>query len=93
MHLFIHSYTYNFSYLQILLKPESWACTENPECTGEFKLSFNSNFYCLSLINFLSILLFTLKEINNHSLLNKLCFVKVFHAPEYRFVADKFKAV
>jgi len=44
MHLFIRSYNYNFSYLLILLKPESWACTENQECTVELKLFFNSIF-------------------------------------------------
>jgi hypothetical protein len=33
MHLDLHLYNFNFSYLLILLKPESWASTKNQECT------------------------------------------------------------
>ena len=69
MHLFIHSY--KFSYLLILFKPEIWASTENQECTVELKLFFHSIICFLNFINFLSILLFAVKESNNQLIKTK----------------------
>jgi hypothetical protein len=49
MHLFIHSYDYNFSYFLILLKNlKVGLLPEKQECTEELKLSFNSFFASIS---------------------------------------------
>jgi hypothetical protein len=73
MHLFTHSYNYNCSYLLILLKPESWAFTENQECTVQLKLYLIQFFCCFNFIHFLRILLFTVKESNNQLIKTKKC--------------------